>query len=474
MIRWEGKRVRRRNRILFISLFCLLLCFSGVAVFVWVQMPLPYYEAQLNSQPQEKYFSAVPEGEPQTEYPPVSEEAFRAAFHDEEAFSLIDSATVKDILKRFGEPISIKDPIRIYTRLKLPTDTIYKMEYPSGVEFWMQGEKIFRIVFTKPDHFFHGKIQIGSSKDEALKIVGPPKGEPKRESWFLWLELNQGNPWKQTNEGTLLIWSHRDDPSKSSIFWSERNRVCFCFNEDKVSQIYLLRENTLNQLAENHKLWHNILHQGGRGPVPLTSPADGGMFSMTHSSDCMSNLKEIGVLLKQFPNSNKQMKYPGLDLRPGCFMFRAEDIYPNYIPNTKMLVCPRLAKADTTGNTAEANIARINDESYWYLGHAVIDENEGLAFLEAYRDAVRNNCSLEDDLTVPYRARSGTFGKVLRLHKKVGCFYNCDSTPLMSRPVVDCDIPVLIERPGHHRRKGGHVLSWMDMSSGSRIRDRFQ
>ena len=89
----------------------------------------------------------------------------------------------------------------------------------------------------------------------------------------------------------------------------------------------------------------------------------------------------------------------------------------------------------------------------------MIDKNEGLAFLEAYRDALRNGYDFSNDLTIPYRACSGTSGKLRRLRTGIGLFYITEiMAPATAPSMNDRHIPVLIERPGHHKLQGGHVF----------------
>ena len=446
--------MRRRIVILCVSLLCL----SGIVVLARSYFLRKYSHPfmrppQVVRPPQDTYFSVVPEGGTQTEFPPVSEEAFLKAFHDDEVFSLIDSATIREILERFGEPISFTNGARVCTRLRLPSKTVYTLKYPSGVEFVMQGEKPVRIVFTKPGHFFRGTIQIGSSLEEVLALVGPPKGEPRKDFWTVCLDPSGGsNPWKPEKERVLLT------SDSLSLFWNEKERVHFNFDDKKVREISLLRANASTQPPERHQFWEDILYRRSDEKPSLIDPVDWWWSGLFRSRDCRTSLQEIGVYLKKYSENSRQMWYPRLDSRPGHFMFRAEDVCPQYLPDTRLLVCPQLECSGNTGNSAEASYARVNDESYWYLGHAMTDEIEGVAFLESYRDAVRNGCKLEDDLEIPYKVRAGTLGHLVRIRPWVGRFYIFEAMSAPGGPPANHEIPVLIERPGHHHQKGGHVL----------------
>jgi len=174
---------------------------------------------------------------------------------------------------------------------------------------------------------------------------------------------------------------------------------------------------------------------------------------------CANNLKEVGLLLKMFRDEHKGLM-PGLDSRPGQLMFNAKELFPEYMTNDMVMVCPvvQAQSGITEADALNATPKLINCESYFYLNYVVTNDEDGLAFVKAYRESPgdpnrersRNGAGAARELNETKRAFFAVKDGVERFIK------NADGSA-----VTQHQIPIMIERPGHHQPNGGHVL-YMD------------
>lgn len=121
---------------------------------------------------------------------------------------------------------------------------------------------------------------------------------------------------------------------------------------------------------------------------------------------CGRNLREVsrGVLWG-YAGSTRGL-YPPLSSQPGVLMFSPETIPPTERLG-RYLVCPtmRKAKQPTTGPASP-----FDDQSYFYLGYVVLNDDDVEAFAQAYRKQIAEGGNFDGDLTV--ETPNGT--KVLR------------------------------------------------------------
>lgn len=93
----------------------------------------------------------------------------------------------------------------------------------------------------------------------------------------------------------------------------------------------------------------------------------------------------------------------------------------------------------------------LDDWSYFYLGYAIQNEEQGLAFLKYYEDNIESLDEWPDE--IPLEDDSQTCGEsgIPRLH-------DVESTPEDDCQRINATtIPVVIERPENHRKPGGKV-----------------
>ena len=149
---------------------------------------------------------------------------------------------------------------------------------------------------------------------------------------------------------------------------------------------------------------------------------------------CGKNLRHLDrdVLWRYADNASGF--YPPLSSQPGVLMFS-----PKAVPSDESigmsLTCPtiRKAKQPTTGPASP-----FDDQSYFYLGYAVLNDDDVEAFAQAYRKEMASGASFEGDLAV--ETKQGT----KMLHRlRAGMAVNTD---------IQGGIPVFIERGWSHVR----------------------
>ncbi len=84
----------------------------------------------------------------------------------------ITKAGLDEVVKTFGEPGQYAWGMQTFERDRLPDR--YIMNYPAGFSIFMRDGRIVELRFTRPGYQFESKLQVGSSTDDMLKVLGPP------------------------------------------------------------------------------------------------------------------------------------------------------------------------------------------------------------------------------------------------------------------------------------------------------------
>lgn len=106
-----------------------------------------------------------------------------ADINDQVAQLDFDTADLNDVIEIFGEPTEYRWGDQIYQRDELPVE-IYVLFYPDGFLVYMMWDSVHELRFAHPDagFLFHGQIEIGSSLEDVLAVVGQPteivEGQP--------------------------------------------------------------------------------------------------------------------------------------------------------------------------------------------------------------------------------------------------------------------------------------------------------
>jgi len=99
-----------------------------------------------------------------------------------------------------------------------------------------------------------------------------------------------------------------------------------------------------------------------------------------------------------------------------------------------------------TPRTAPGMANRMGDR-YWYLPYAVTNEEQGLAFVEAYERALESEGPPPDPLKVPEGKGAGGRDELYRVHAGVSDLFIEDINEPEESAVASSDIPLLIAQP---------------------------
>ena len=174
-----------------------------------------------------------------------------------------------------------------------------------------------------------------------------------------------------------------------------------------------------------------------------------------HSHDmavCQGNLREMQALFREYREENPGT-FPPLSSQPGVLMFSAKAIAPKDDTEPLPLTCPtiRYARKRTTGREAS------DDQSYFYLGYAVLNDDDVEAFAKAYRKQIAEGGTFDGDLVVEdgeetrvlHRLSDGVF-QVLRATQDHRSPPRLEGHRVLAYQTVGVaptdDVPILIER----------------------------
>ena len=191
-------------------------------------------------------------------------------------------------------------------------------------------------------------------------------------------------------------------------------------------------------------------------------------------ASCQNNLKQFGLVFKMFANESKGEKFPRaaigykdpFDQTAWDTAGRVDDIlavpdgldvYPEYLTDTKVLF-PE------------------NGVSHCYFAHALTNETQGLAFLDAVQQlgiaAVR-----DQDIQVGEGNGSAGGDTILRLNESLGQQLFADQPA--AQALMQSSIPILWEVPGEREQSGGWTLfmdghvEWMPYPGPFPMTERF-
>jgi len=209
-------------------------------------------------------------------------------------------------------------------------------------------------------------------------------------------------------------------------------------------------------------------------------PMFGFLHKWRHINDavaCGQNLRRLDGLLREYVRNNRG-KFPPLSSQPGVLMFAPEAI-PLEGDDVGLFTCPtaRYAEKGTAAyNAAHMTTPPFGDQSYFYLGYAVLDDDDVEAFARAYRKRVSAGGTFDEDLVVD----DGEGTRILhRLQPDAKYVWEQTQDPNAVSPYeghegygeipdfggITSDVPILIERGIGHvytdwdkRPRYSHVL----------------
>jgi hypothetical protein len=137
----------------------------------------------------------------------------------------IETATLDRVIRIFGEPTKYVWENETFKKSNLPDR--YILVYPDGFSVFMMNGRVAELRHEGPDgYIWQGKLQVGSSLEEVLKVAGEPEktvaGQPNK--------LEDG-----------VLYKDIDGKEGSCYYGSEKNGVRFFFRDYKVSGLYVTR-----------------------------------------------------------------------------------------------------------------------------------------------------------------------------------------------------------------------------------------
>ena len=179
-----------------------------------------------------------------------------------------------------------------------------------------------------------------------------------------------------------------------------------------------------------------------------------GVANAPNTGICQNNLKQMGIVLKMYSNESEGKYFPALSSEPGNLMMTGDAVYPEYLTELQVLICP------SDPEDADLEPQEVRDYSYWYLGYAVSNQTELVAFHDAYLKVVEKGGEFVDDIQVPDGTGTAGADRIMRLGAEFEAFIRTtDPNP----PVTLSDVPLMIERVASkseapHPPDGGNVL----------------
>ncbi len=150
------------------------------------------------------------------------------------------------------------------------------------------------------------------------------------------------------------------------------------------------------RLHVSWKEWVAILVLLGVGAVILL-PALSRARESARRASCPNNLKQAGLVCLMFANEHRGY-FPPLSPIPGNWTVNANVLYPEYLSDLRILICPNSAFAgnDTfkLRNNFEhpgANVGDMNPDCvsslfYTYTGYSLLSDEEAYALHEAFEN----------------------------------------------------------------------------------------
>ncbi len=112
--------------------------------------------------------------------------------------------------------------------------------------------------------------------------------------------------------------------------------------------------------------------------------------SSRHVASCANNLKQLGLVAKMYSSENRGGHYPPRDPRPNHWMMDMRAVYPNYVNDLNLFICPGspLAHERTFhGRDTEQMLPQcVTPLFYTYSGFTMLNNEQALALFFALQE----------------------------------------------------------------------------------------
>lgn len=129
-------------------------------------------------------------------------------------------------------------------------------------------------------------------------------------------------------------------------------------------------------------------------------------------ASCQNNLKQMGLVFKMFANESKGEVYPPLSPHRDNWMVDATALYPEYLTDLEILVCPsspfRTAVAFSgAGREVTPQPECVSSLYYIYTGYAICSDEQAVALFDATANQWPAGSTDDLNLLVPTFPNSG-------------------------------------------------------------------
>jgi len=185
-------------------------------------------------------------------------------------------------------------------------------------------------------------------------------------------------------------------------------------------------------------------------------------------ASCANNLKQMGLVFKMYANEAPNGFFPQLSPDAGQLMFSGKEVFPKYLTDSSILVCPSDSQ-NRSDSTKGDPLSAINDKSYVYLGYVISSDDEMEAFAKVYKERVAQGLPFDTDLKAPPGRGSMGTDTFYRLREGVEREFIKDNKDPAAAARIQSEIPVMWDGVGATQRMtffnhvpGGSNVLFMD------------
>lgn len=178
---------------------------------------------------------------------------------------------------------------------------------------------------------------------------------------------------------------------------------------------------------------------------------------------CPNNLKQLALTMKMYADEDPRDFFPPLSPEIGRLSMDRAAIYPEYMPDPNPNLCPGDEDRayleelrDATDWTPELVDQFFDDNSYFYLGYLVTNDEEMEQFARVYADMLVAGMRMEGDFEFPESKGVGDLWRLRTGIERV-LFTEAEASS-GSDHRARAQVPLLIERIGNHGVDGGNVV----------------
>ncbi|GMV90405.1 MAG: hypothetical protein AMXMBFR82_01830 [Candidatus Hydrogenedentota bacterium] len=168
----------------------------------------------------------------------------------------------------------------------------------------------------------------------------------------------------------------------------------------------------------------------------------GELRSRSRAASCPNDVWHVYDALKNYAESHDGAVPPISDIR-GNLIIDPAGFYPEYLDNSCWVQCeysPARRPPEVSDKNDDLGVAAFNDDSFCYLPWAIRSEEEGLAFIDAYKTLDLEK--RDEDLVVTIDGEQRVLPRIKLTNEA------------LQESGGDRKVPILVEWPGLNHRGG--------------------